>query len=215
MGCTNASQFICNLSPCLVNHSYSYSLMKKYFLIGDSIRLGYQGTVKEELQDVAELWSPDINGGSSEKLKANLESWIFEHPADLIHINCGLHDLRKEFDCPDSSVSLAQYGENLRWIFDLLSTKTAAKIIWANTTPVNQEWHHQNKGFDRFLDDVIAYNTLAGTVAAEFNIEVNPLYSVVESAGRDNILLPDGVHYTPEGYEYLGKHVAAFIRERL
>ncbi|WFB35424.1 SGNH/GDSL hydrolase family protein [Kiritimatiellota bacterium B12222] len=189
--------------------------MKNIILIGDSIRMGYQDTVCSALQDVATIWAPEENGGASGKVRENLGSWALERPADLIHLNCGLHDLRKERDAKESSVPLAQFAENLRWIFDRLCTQTQAKIIWASITPVNQEWHHQQKSFDRFLDDVIAYNTLAGSIASEFRIDVNPLYAEVDAVGRDNILLPDGVHYSPAGYEYLGGKVAKFIKARL
>lgn len=189
--------------------------MKNVILIGDSIRQGYQETVRGELKGLAEIWMPEANGGNSEKVKTHLEEWAFTHPADLIHINCGLHDLRREFGAQENAVPLAQYGENLRWIFDQLCTRTDAIIVWAAITPVNQEWHQQTKDFQRFQDDVIAYNTLASSIAAEFNVDVDPLYAVVEAAGRDSILLPDGVHYTPEGYAHLGRKVAAFIRERL
>ena len=33
--------------------------------------------------------------------------------------------------------------------------------------------------------------------------------------GRDTLLMPDGVHFKPEGSELLGKAVAAFIRPYL
>jgi lysophospholipase L1-like esterase len=34
-------------------------------------------------------------------------------------------------------------------------------------------------------------------------------------AGRDRLLLDDGVHFTPKGYELLGKAVAKAIRTQL
>ena len=86
-------------------------------------------------------------------------------------------------------------------------------VVWASTTPVNQEWHHKNKQFDRFETDVAAYNTVAADIARELGIIINDLFAAVTCAGRDDLLLPDGVHFKPEGYALLGKRVAASIRE--
>ena len=41
------------------------------------------------------------------------------------------------------------------------------------------------------------------------------LFGLVQRAGREASLGPDGVHFTPAGSEMLGKAVAAFIRDRL
>ena len=40
--------------------------MKAVILIGDSIRMGYQETVREQLGGRAGVWGPAENGGTSE-----------------------------------------------------------------------------------------------------------------------------------------------------
>ena len=39
--------------------------MKSVILIGDSIRLGYQGVVRQELAGTAQVWGPAENGRDS------------------------------------------------------------------------------------------------------------------------------------------------------
>lgn len=90
--------------------------------------------------------------------------------------------------------------------------ETDAIVIWALTTPVNQEWHRKEKPFDRFEEDVRAYNGIAASIAQELDIVVNDLFSVVTMEGRDELLLPDGVHFKPQGYALLGRAVAGCIR---
>jgi lysophospholipase L1-like esterase len=189
--------------------------MKKLTLIGDSIRMGYQQTVHQMLSDEYEIWQPEENGGNSRNVLSHINEWLINQPADVIHINCGLHDLRKEYGSNEPAIDLIEYEENLIAIFTRIKTETKAQIIWASTTPVNQKWHHETKGFDRFEADVDAYNEVATRVATKINIPIDDLYTVVVAVGRDNIILPDGVHFTSEGYNILGNAVVKFIKSKL
>ena len=71
--------------------------MKKVILIGDSIRMGYQPTVQQALLNQAHVWVPQENGGTSTNVLAHLDEWILSHRPDIVHLNCGLHDLKTEF----------------------------------------------------------------------------------------------------------------------
>ncbi|NLS77172.1 MAG: SGNH/GDSL hydrolase family protein [Chloroflexi bacterium] len=186
--------------------------MKRVVLIGDSIRIGYQGVVRRELEGLAEVGSPDQNGGTSQNVLDHLDEWALAPQPDVVHLNCGLHDLRKEFGSDQSAVPLDRYQANLEVILRRLRKETHAKVIWALTTPVNEAWHHARKPFDRFEADVIAYNRVAAEICQRMAVPMNDLYQVAMRAGRDQILLPDGVHFTPEGYTILGEAVAGAIR---
>ena len=83
-------------------------------LIGDSIRMGYQDTVRQELQDIAEVWMPDQNGGNSENMLNHMDEWILDRTPDVVHLNCGLHDIKKEFGGAESVIPVAAYEENLK-----------------------------------------------------------------------------------------------------
>ncbi len=189
--------------------------MKTIALVGDSIRMGYQGKVREQLAGRADVWGPEQNGGTSENVLAHLEEWALSRGPDVLHINCGLHDLKKEFGEDAAAVPLDAYRENVRSILTRLKDGTEATAIWALTTPVNFENHHRNKDFDRFEEDVVAYNEAASEVCRELGVAVNDLYSAVVEAGPDRILLKDGVHFTPEGYDILGERVAECVGSAL
>ncbi len=186
--------------------------MKQIILIGDSIRIGYQDVVRRELGARAQVWTPDENGRDSRNVRAHLDAWLIARQPAVVHLNCGLHDLKREFGASTYQVPRAEYATNVRHILERAQRETRAHIIWATTTPVNQAWHHANKEFDRFEVDVVAYNETAGAIACELGIAIDDLYAVVTRAGRDDLLLPDGVHYQPAGYELLGQSVAQAIQ---
>ncbi len=182
--------------------------MKRVILIGDSIRMGYQPVVRTELEGLAEVWGPDENGGTSDNVLAHLEEWAVSREADLVHVNCGLHDIKRLRDADDFLVPLDRYRSNVAEILRTLAERTSSRVIWATTTPVNERWHAERKGFDRHESDVADYNRAAVDVARELDVEVDDLWGVVTRSGRDGLLAEDGVHFTQAGYGLLGKEVA-------
>jgi lysophospholipase L1-like esterase len=189
--------------------------MKQVTLIGDSIRMGYQSVVQRALASRAEIWTPRENGETSDNLLAHLDEWILSRRPDIVHLNCGLHDLKTEFGASMAAVPLDEYRTNLEAIFRQIQERTTATLIWASTTPVNESWHHKNKPFDRFEADIAAYNQAATEIAERFDVRINDLYQAVMDAGRDDYLVQDGVHFSPAGYELLGRAVADAIRPLL
>ena len=187
--------------------------MKRVILVGDSIRMYYTPAVVEQLDGVAEVISPEEIGGDSRNVLANLDGCVIAQQPDIVHLNCGLHDLKREFETPErNQVPLAEYEANLRAIFTRLREATRATLIWATITPVNYERHHEVKGFDRLEQDVVDYNAAALQIAREFGAVINDLYAFVMEHGRDEMLCFDGVHYTDEAARVQGVRVAEVIR---
>jgi len=184
-------------------------------LLGDSIRIGYQETVREQLSGRASVWAPVEATGNSDNLRSRLDEWVLSRDADLVHINVGLHDIKKPFDTGIAAVPLERYAENVRAILMRLKNETETALVWALNTPVNYEWHHRTKRMDRFEEDVVAYNAAALDICRDLGVAVNDLFSLVDLAGRDDLLLPDGVHFKPEGYALLGGAVAECVRSVL
>ena len=185
--------------------------MKNVTLIGDSIRMGYQQFVEEALKDVARIWGPEINGGDSNNVRTHLPKWL-ETAADVIHLNCGLPDIKKDYDSGQPQVGVETHRENLCFIFDAVLAADR-QLVWATTTPVNEDWHHERKGFDRFSADVDAYNAIALQEAQRRDLPIDDLHAVITEQGRDNLLVPDGVHFSDEGSRLLGQAVADRIRQ--
>ena len=189
--------------------------MKTVILIGDSIRMGYQPTVEQLLGTQAQIWGPTQNGGTSANVLAHLDEWVHSPSPDILHLNCGLHDLKAEFGAPSQGIPLDEYEANLRQIVGRILEQGITQLIWAATTPVNEIWHHERKPFDRSEADVRAYNDVANKVVSAYNVPVNDLYQVIMGAGRDQHLTQDGVHFSPAGYALLGQAVANAIRAYL
>jgi lysophospholipase L1-like esterase len=190
--------------------------MKHVRLIGDSIRLGYQETVRSELNGIAEVWSPEGNCMHSVHHLFNL-SWYLEQPADVIHFNCGLWDCRHfSKDSSEYTVPLDQYIRNLDFILTQVRKYTNAQLIWATITPViearyNVRFTHPYDPY-RKADDSMVFNNALAPVLEKHNVCVNDLFTFVTEAGADELICEDGVHFTDLGNTLLGKRVADVIK---
>ncbi len=185
--------------------------MQSVILIGDSIRLGYQEIVRRKLGPGMDVWGPDENGQDSRYVLDNLDRWLAAEPPGIVHINCGLWDLKRAFDSPATVVPLDEYAANVRAILGRAAADHT--VIWATTTPVNQQQHHAMKEFDRFEADVVAYNDVAKGVARELGIRVNDLWAaaMVDGLLLSDLAIGDGVHFSSGGYERLARLVCAAI----
>ncbi len=182
-------------------------------LVGDSIRIGYaQNTIKFYNNQV-DFRSPEENGGDSANVLKNLDAWVISAQPDVVHINAGLHDLKLDRKTGKHQVELAEYKENMRKILDRITKETKATVILALTTPVLDERHKANKPFDRLDADVRAYNDAARGVLRDFpEVKVNDLYTFARNLDLEKSLVKDGVHFTPQASQALGRRVAEVIR---
>lgn len=183
-------------------------------LLGDSTRLGYQATVVERLEPFAQVWGSRENGYASDNILEHLGEWVLSKRPDIVHLNCGLHDLRRDRATGKVKIPLEVYRANLERIFRTLS-QSASRVLWATSTPIDEAWHHQVKTFDRHLSNVERYNRVSVELCKDYGIEVNDLFSAVHKIGLHTYLLPDGVHYTEAGYRLLGEIVAARLERCL
>jgi lysophospholipase L1-like esterase len=194
--------------------------MPQVVLIGDSIRIGYQPHVQRLLAGEAEVWGPDTNGGHAVNVLMHLHLWAKHRQPDLVHINCGLHDLRTDhFGGGEPLVPLPIYAVYVERILRYLRQHTRAAVVWATTTPVIDEAarieHARWNDFDRSDADVIAYNGVATAICARLGVPVNDLGAVVRAHGAAALQNGDGVHYTDDGSRILGEAVAAAVRAHL
>lgn len=181
-------------------------------LLGDSIRIGYQATVAHNLADQANVVGPKENCQHSAFVLQNIDEWLAAFRPDVIHINCGLHDI-KVFET-GLQVPLVNYKKNLEAIMKTL-VAYGATTVWATTTPVIDDWHNRAKDFKRFTSDIKEYNAASVALAEAFSLPTNDMYTFVSHLRLDEVITPDGVHYTEVGYATLGDRVAAFVEPLL
>jgi lysophospholipase L1-like esterase/dienelactone hydrolase len=190
--------------------------LPKVVLIGDSIRLGYAPLVAKRLAGKAVVVSPSANGGDSANVLRNLDQWVIREKPAVVHLNCGLHDLKLAKKTKRHQVEPDPYQANLKQIVDRLRKETAAVLVFANTTPILDERHaRRGADFDRSEADVCRYNDLAAAVLKPAGIPIHDLHAVVAQGNLASLLGPDGTHYTPAGNERLAEAVAECVLRQL
>jgi lysophospholipase L1-like esterase len=180
-------------------------------LVGDSIRMGAEPYVRAALPLAWQVWSPAENGESSHKLRARLDAWLPAGAFDLIHLNCGLHDLRYDSGCDRPVATPDEYAGNLRAIFAALADR-GATVIWATTTPIDEAAYNATKASRRYAADVSAYNAIAVELAQAAGFRIHDLHAALSKASLGDLLLPDGVHFTEAGYARIGGWIADALR---
>jgi lysophospholipase L1-like esterase len=156
--------------------------------------------------------NPD-NASNSGKVAKNIQSWVESASPDIIHLNCGLHDIKYDRKKRTVAIPLDRYEQHLRTIAGYLNSLSDKKIIFALTTPVIDEWHRAKKPFDRREADVQRYNAIARRVMSEYGIAISDLHKVIADAGPESCLLPDGVHMNGKGNRLLAMAVAASLTQ--
>ena len=190
--------------------------MKKIFLIGDSIRCGYDAYVKESMANVAEVYYPAENCRFASYILRNVHYWkddLHIDHADAVHWNVGLWDtLRIYGDEPLTKPDVyADYIERITKRLQFLFPE--AKIIFATSTPVIEEGFIQDFEY-RYNRDVEEYNRLACQVCAQYGCLVNDLYGLLKDAPQT--LHSDQTHYyTAEGTALIGGQVNHVLCEAL
>ncbi|TDK23873.1 SGNH/GDSL hydrolase family protein [Luteimonas aestuarii] len=182
-------------------------------LVGDSIRLNAEPTVRGMLAEFV-VKSPVENCESSTQVRKRIAEWLPAVPGDLVHINCGLHDLRYDAGASQPVNTLAKYVDNLRAIFDVLAA-TGATVVWATSTPFDEGRHNAAKASRRYRADLQRYNAASVDLARAHGFAVHDLHAVVLSHDLPSLLLDDGLHFNAAGNAVVGAAIARVIRKHL
>jgi len=187
---------------------------RKVLIIGDSISMGYTPLVADALAGAAEVLHNPGNAGDTDHTAANVGDWLAQAGADVVHFNCGLHDIKVSRDTRVNQVPLSRYRSNLEAIVAALAASKAA-LVWATTTPVIESRHSAFKDFDRYNRDVDAYNAAAAEIVGRAGAGANDLHAAVIAKGPETLIGEDGVHMTDAGYRILADVVAERLKSLL
>ncbi|MBQ8428968.1 MAG: SGNH/GDSL hydrolase family protein [Clostridia bacterium] len=192
--------------------------MKTVFLLGDSIRLGYERYVKAMLEDYVKVYTPgEVNGGMAQYLQRWVHVWARERNVptdlDLVHWNAGLWDVLRIWG-DDTFTSPDFYAETLVKIHNRLRhTFPKAKLVFALSTAVREEGYIGNE-YKRYNSDIRLFNEIAIKTLQPLGEEFDDLYSVSETAPK--ACYSDPTHFnTLAGIERIGGTVVACICEKL
>lgn len=188
---------------------------KNVLLIGDSIRMGYCQTVRQELSDVANVFFPEENCRDTHYVMTSMRAWLNLCPpedVDLVQFNCGHWDIAHWNGEEQSLTSLPQYAESIGRIIEQLRRNCPhAQIVFATTTPMNPDG---SMGVNpRSTEEIRRYNDAARAVAQEKQVIVLDLFAQTADWGTEDYA--DYCHYTPAAFERLGRAVAGFLRQVL
>ncbi len=194
----------------------------KIYVIGDSISIQYgpfleryiSGIIdysRKEGEDEAllNLDNPQgANGGDSSMVLSFLRSKATNGGinANLLLLNCGLHDIKTNIETAKMQVPIKDYENNLRAIHAVVK-EMKIEMAWIRTTPCDEKIHNRTNimGFHRFSADCNRYNAVADRIMHELEVPVIDLYSFTCNIGQD--LYCDHVHF----HQFVREKQAAFI----
>lgn len=117
-------------------------------------------------------------------------------PADVLLLNCGLHDIKTDPATGAKQVPIAAYEANLRAAV-ALARAMGPRPVWVRTTPCDEAVHNARQpAFHRFAADGAAYNAAADRVMAEAGVASIDLHGCTVRLGPDPYC--DHVHFKPE-----------------
>ncbi|GAB3958719.1 hypothetical protein GCM10028805_53590 [Spirosoma harenae] len=200
--------------------------LPKLYVIGDSISMRYGPFLEKYVQGV---WQYDrksddgqaaknldvpvgANGGDSrmvlEYLKLKAPDKSFQ--PDVLLLNCGLHDIKRNPQSNAIQVDSASYRKNLEAIYQLLH-KRNIRLVWMRTTSVEDERHNsRSSAFKRYARDLDAYNAIADEVMHKHGVSSIDLYTFTRSLGSEHFV--DHVHYDDFAMQLQAGYIAGFLQ---
>lgn len=173
--------------------------LPRVLLIGDSVSRGYTQPVRKFLAGKANVHRAPANCGPTSAGVAKLDVWLGEGRWDVIHFNFGIHD---------RATPPADYAKRLEEIVERLK-KTGAKVIWASTTPIPDD-----PAKKQTAASIVERNAIAAQVMARQGIPTDDLFTAI-TPHLAKLQNPNDVHFSADGYDFLGKTVAGAIEQEL
>lgn len=212
------------LLTCLFGTAFAQT-KKKIFVVGDSISIQYGPYLKNFIESkfdydrkrdngeaMQDLNKPvGANGGDSrmvvEYLKTLQKDKSFK--ADILLVNCGLHDIKADRQTGKKAIELEEYKANLKEILRI-AKKLKVKLIWITSTPVNDEIHNsKNVGFYRYSKDAEIYNDAATSFFEKEKVPIIDLNTFSKEFPLE--AYADHVHYKPEYAKLQAAFIAGFL----
>lgn len=186
--------------------------MKKVLLLGDSIRLGYQEYVQENLKDLVEVYWPQDSCRYAQHTLRWVHTWKenekFPDELDVVHWNVGLWDVLRIFD-DGTFTSPEFYGELIKRLYNRLRMlfPKAKQIFATSTSVVEEEYQYPYK---RFNADIEKFNKIAIETLVPLGVAINDLYALTKGISKE--CRSDMTHfYTEDGIKAVGGQVVDSI----
>lgn len=190
--------------------------MKNVLLIGDSIRMGYDKSVKKSLEGKANVIFPEENCRFASYVLRRFHEYLLEdikgEDIDVVHWNAGLWDCLRLFEEePHTPIDVYEYYID-RICVRIKKICPNARVIFATSTKVLSE--KMDKNFKRYNEEIEKYNEAAVKIVKKYGFSINDLYSL--SASLSEEAHSDAVHYyTPAGTKAFTNQVLSVVSREL
>jgi lysophospholipase L1-like esterase len=196
--------------------------LPRLFVLGDSISNQYgpylrqylggrwQYARKTGMEPALQNLDPphSDNGGDSAHVLAFLRAMQAYSgiDADVLLLNCGLHDLKSDLLTGKNQIPPDQYEANLLTIIPLVR-EMGLKPMWVRTTPVDDAVHNErpDMAFYRYAADCEVYNAIADGLMRQADLPLIDLHTFTLKLGDD--LYCNHVHF----HEHIREKQAAYI----
>ncbi|MBM3892455.1 MAG: SGNH/GDSL hydrolase family protein, partial [Verrucomicrobia bacterium] len=108
----------------------------------------------------------------------------------------------------DRNTPISDYTQRLEQLIAQMK-KTGAKLIWASTTPIPDVPTQKQTAAS-----IVARNKAAAELMKKHGIATDDLFTFI-TPHLAKVQNPNDVHFNSEGYDLLGKQVAAAIQSAL
>jgi len=169
--------------------------LPRVLLIGDSVSRGYTLAVRKALAGKANVHRAPENCGPTANGLKKIDVWLGDGKWDVIHFNFGIHD---------RATPLADYTARLEQLIARME-KTGAELIWASTTPIPDDLAKKQTAAS-----IVEHNEAAAEVMKKHGIVIDDLFTAI-TPQLGTLQNPNDVHFTAQGYEFLGQQVATAI----
>lgn len=189
--------------------------MKNLLLVGDSIRAGYDKSVKKTLEGKVNVIFPEDNCRFASYILRYFNDYLCGvkgEDIDVVHWNTGLWDCLRMFgEEPHTPIDIYEYYID-RICKRIKNTCPNATVIFATTTKVIPE--KMTKDFMRDNKEIDKYNEAAIKVCKKHGFKINDLCALCESLPET--AHSDGVHfYTQKGTESFTNQVLSVVLPEL
>ena len=189
--------------------------MKNLLLVGDSIRMGYDKSIKKTLEGKVNVISPEDNCRFASYVLRYFHEYLKDvkgEDIDVIHWNAGLWDSIRMFgEEPHTPLDIYEYYIE-RICIRIKKICPNASVIFATSTKVISE--KMNGIYKRYNEEIEKYNEVAVKVVKKYGFKVNDLYAL--SATLPEEAHSDVVHYyTPIGTEAFTNQVLSVVLPEL
>ncbi|MBM3888574.1 MAG: SGNH/GDSL hydrolase family protein [Verrucomicrobia bacterium] len=173
--------------------------LPRVLLIGDSVSRGYTQATRKALAGKVNVHRAPANCGPTATGIKKMDVWLGDGKWAVIHFNFGIHD---------RNTPISDYTQRLEQLIAQMK-KTGAKLIWASTTPIPDVPTQKQTAAS-----IIERNAAAAALMKKHGIATDDLFTFI-TPHLAKVQPPKDVHFNGEGYDLLGKQVAAAIQDVL